>query len=1110
MLHTGIGDNGAVSIAQALLTNKTILSLCLSTGNIGNEGAISIAQFISTNNTLLCLSLYCNEIGVDGASSIAQSLSTNSTLLYLSLYWNKIGDEGSWSIAQALSINKTLVSLDLSRNQISDTGAAHIVQSLSTNNTLVSLHLNDNQISFEGAVSIAQLLLTNRTLINLSLSGNNIGDKGTVSIVQSLSINNTLVSLDLGFNNIDTEGAESIAQVLSTNKTLVKLRLYGNQKIGSQGAVAILQALSMNKTLVSLNLARTEIGVKGIVSIAQALSTNSTLLHLNLAENEIGAEGVESVAESLTTNKTLVSLDLNCNGIGDEGAASIAKLLLTNNTLVSLTLVLNDTGDKGAVSIAQALSKNKSLLSLNLSSNKIGNNEAASIAQSLSTNNTLVSLDLSQQKIWFQEQKGKKLLSTLERKQKSWTHFLWFTWLKNPSSPGFRLLILLENTFPSLLYAIVGGIRYKAIPLGEGMFLSQMESPPLLNPSGDLFEIPIEIAESEDCSPCSCPSRTSIAFGKEYFQLNFTKPSAHASSMNFFPVITQEFASILRREFPQHFQAEPPLTQSCIFFTLTSPAQLNHKKKKKTAGVTMEGSNDIISQVRSEMLPLITTLKLELQQEKEIQMYLDQFTSYIDFSFMRAIEMSDVDLLSAKILGVGCNGTTSNVKLKPTNDWHIPRRMIEQGVALKMMYNLVIQPDIGVGTTEHQRNRFDREYLSLIQNQHWGVANIISFFRSYTQEALMPTRMCLVSSDTGMPLDTSPHNHQECVSIYNRTTFIMQELGSTTLQKHIRAAMPTKEPTAVLLPLGKDKTLESTFQLLSTVDHLNNKRGLFHLDIKSDNILLLERAGFTGQFTVLCDFGTSVSINPSGNRSTGVTPGMLELGQNEAPEGNLLNRAPEALRPVALKPRSSTYNVSQTDLWAVACVVWQMSFGTGPFASEEDITSRPVVVPAALARECRCLHQLLKRLLGRNPATRPSAGLASAFVGAHLFLPDLADLALPRPAPTPTSSPAASSAASSPSPSRSTSTSASASASASGTPASSSSSAASMWMESRIEKSLRALKARTCEGIRTMMGQQNDVDESERSISVRLFLQLVFIKQSTPALILQALTAFSL
>ncbi|KAH3705904.1 hypothetical protein Pelo_19548 [Pelomyxa schiedti] len=70
--------------------------------------------------------------------------------------------------------------------------------------------------------------------------------------------------------------------------------------------------------------------------------------------------------------------------------------------------------------------------------------------------------------------------------------------------------------------------------------------------------------------------------------------------------------------------------------------------------------------------------------------------------------------------------------LKPTNDWHIPRKIIEQGVALKMMFNLEFRPG-SIGTTEHQRNRFDKEYRSLIQNTHWGLANIISFFRSYTQ-----------------------------------------------------------------------------------------------------------------------------------------------------------------------------------------------------------------------------------------------------------------------------------------------------------------------------------------------------------------------------------------
>ncbi|KAH3760338.1 hypothetical protein Pelo_7843 [Pelomyxa schiedti] len=549
--------------------------------------------------------------------------------------------------------------------------------------------------------------------------------------------------------------------------------------------------------------------------------------------------------------------------------------------------------------------------------------------------------------------------------------------------------------------------------------------------------------------------------------------------------LTHKLASILRDEFPQQLQSVPQLTQShhgtltpvglppiCATKTTTS------RYTKTTKSTAEGGDNSSILNSVNEISMLIRTIKLALEHEKELMLvcsnieeYYQKFTSFIDFSCMRTIEMGDIDISSAKILGFGCNGTTSSVMLKPTNDWHIPRKIIEQGVTLR--------------------------------------------------------KMCLVSSETGKPVDSTPHNHRECVSIYDRTTFITQELGSVTLEKHMQqaelptpsfsqqqnrsaAATKTDTTTSSVLPLGMDKTLESTFQLLSTVDHLNNTCGLFHMDIKSDNILFLERAGFTGQFTVLCDFGTSVSINPSssvsdgGSSTGGVTPGMLELGQNEVPEGNILNRAPETLRPVSLKPRSSsTYNVSKTDLWAVGCVVWQMCTGTTPFTSEEAITSKPLTIPAGLLSECPCLFHLLKRVFDRNPATRPSAGLASIFVGSHLFLPYLNDIVTriksPAPAPAPTPAPAPAPAPASPR----TPTSTSAAASNASSPPSS------VARESGIEQSLCALKSQTCAAIDALMEQQKHLEWKERTIPVRLFLQLVFLHHATPALILLALNTFS-
>ncbi|KAH3766214.1 hypothetical protein Pelo_1888 [Pelomyxa schiedti] len=385
----------------------------------------------------------------------------------------------------------------------------------------------------------------------------------------------------------------------------------------------------------------------------------------------------------------------------------------------------------------------------------------------------------------------------------------------------------------------------------------------------------------------------------------------------------------------------------------------------------------------------------QVQQTQKLASYLDVYVKAIDFSCMRSLELSDLNVFSAKVLGEGCNGSTSKVTLKKTNDFRVPLQVIECGVALKMLYNLQIVPG-GGGKTDHQRDWFGREYSSLVQNPHWGVANILSFFRSFTQANLIPpeTPKCIVHSETGQPLNNSPHNHCNCISVYDRTTFISEELGSETIDsvlssKSLAAKPPVPHLQQQPQPLwfvGKDLTISSAFQLLTTVDFLNNERGVFHLDIKTDNILLLARKPLfsPGQFTVLCDFGASMSVDPTGD-----TPGKLVLGPREGLDGNLMNRAPETLRPFSITPNESWWDVSKTDVWAVGCVLWNMCFGIPLFKSQEETTSKAVTVPPSLSSDCPFFSKLLTHLLDRDTARRPPAWLASAFVGAHMFL-DLA------------------------------------------------------------------------------------------------------------------------
>ncbi|KAH3758964.1 NOD3 protein [Pelomyxa schiedti] len=165
-----IGSEGATSIARALESNKSLVSLDLWANEIGYHGATSIARALKTNKSLVSLDIALNEIWDIWGEAAARALELNKSLMYLSLFGNKIGSRGATTIAGALELNKSLVSLNLSLNHIGDPGATSIARALESNKSLLYLFLGHNKIRGEGATSIARALKSNKSLVSLEIS----------------------------------------------------------------------------------------------------------------------------------------------------------------------------------------------------------------------------------------------------------------------------------------------------------------------------------------------------------------------------------------------------------------------------------------------------------------------------------------------------------------------------------------------------------------------------------------------------------------------------------------------------------------------------------------------------------------------------------------------------------------------------------------------------------------------------------------------------------------------------------------------------------------------------------------------------------------------------
>jgi len=108
-----LGDRGACAVAQAFHSRPqqpTIGELCLGNNGIGDAGAIAIAEVLQGGSMIRRLSLRDNEIGDAGAQAIAAALASNSVLEELDIWGNQLSDVGKEAL---LSVARCKVFLEL-------------------------------------------------------------------------------------------------------------------------------------------------------------------------------------------------------------------------------------------------------------------------------------------------------------------------------------------------------------------------------------------------------------------------------------------------------------------------------------------------------------------------------------------------------------------------------------------------------------------------------------------------------------------------------------------------------------------------------------------------------------------------------------------------------------------------------------------------------------------------------------------------------------------------------------------------------------------------------------------------------------------------------------
>ena len=183
--NTAITTTGVGSISRILQSRKSGLEdLCLDRINISDEGGIILANALSSNKSLVSLSLSCDQNGIsisdDGLRTLAIGLSRNSQLKTLDLTGNTaITASGLRSLKQCFrSPSCALENLRLYGINIGDEGAHALADALGGNKSLKTLYFGERGMTLNGWGAILKLLcdsssphniqLSNHTLCNLS------------------------------------------------------------------------------------------------------------------------------------------------------------------------------------------------------------------------------------------------------------------------------------------------------------------------------------------------------------------------------------------------------------------------------------------------------------------------------------------------------------------------------------------------------------------------------------------------------------------------------------------------------------------------------------------------------------------------------------------------------------------------------------------------------------------------------------------------------------------------------------------------------------------------------------------------------------------------------
>ncbi|MFI6007866.1 gala protein [Streptomyces sp. NPDC051243] len=283
----GLGAVGADRLMPVAAASPHATHVLLGTNAIGDEGARTVADALVDGHGLHTLYLGCNRIGPEGATALADALTTDGTVRALWLKRNPVGDEGARALAATLRSNTTLRTLDLVNTGLTTDGLQALFEALTSRPSPVErLFLGGNGLTADAAPLLAALI-REAGVRELYLPANHLGDEGA-AILAAATDPARPVRLGLGGNGIGPVGASALAGSLAGIEALDLGRPPSERSLGApanttgdEGAHALAAALP-GSPLRRLELCHTGLTGRGAKTLLAAVPDNSPLEYVGL------------------------------------------------------------------------------------------------------------------------------------------------------------------------------------------------------------------------------------------------------------------------------------------------------------------------------------------------------------------------------------------------------------------------------------------------------------------------------------------------------------------------------------------------------------------------------------------------------------------------------------------------------------------------------------------------------------------------------------------------------------------------------------------------------------------------------------------------------------